>query len=169
MKTIALIATACAVLTLPPPPRPAPTKTASGWFDMENCQFCKNLLADPGLLPHMTWESHNFAGGMVQISTVEPAYAASYAKAGQAMEKLGADMMNGTVNPMTVKMCGSCTEFGQLMMAGVTMENVDGEAADVTIITAADPALVTRIHKYCDRNNKEMALMMGGDHAGHGH
>ena len=123
MKTIALIATACAVLTL----------------------------------------------AAAAMAGEHPTKTASYAKAGQAMEKLGADMMNGTVNPMTVKMCGSCTEFGQLMMAGVTMENVDGDAADVTVITSADPALVTRIHKYCDRNNKEMALLMGGDHAGHGH
>ena len=175
MKTIALIATACAVLTLAaaagagehPAQTAHPTKTASGWFDLENCQFCKNLLKDPELLPHMTWESHNIEGGMIQIATVDPAHAASYAKCNQAMEKLGSSMMDGTVNPMTVKMCGSCTEFGQLMMAGVKMEKVDGDAADVTVITSADPALVTRIHQYCDRNNKEMALMMGAGHSEH--
>ena len=171
MKKIALIVTACAVLTLAAAAVAGdhPLKTESGWFDMQNCAFCKNLSADPELLPHMTWENHNFAGGMIQIATVDPAYTASYEKCSQAIEKLGAEMMNGTVNPMTVKMCGSCTAFGQLMMAGVTMENVDGDAADVTVITSADPALVTRIHEYCDRNNKEMALLMGGDHAGHGH
>ncbi len=181
MKMIALIVTACAVLTAaafagehPTKTAPAaqaahPMKSASGWFDFQNCQFCQNLVVDPELLPHMTWESHNIEGGMIQIATVDAAHAASYAKCSQAIEKLGTEMMNGTVNPMTVKMCGSCTAFGQLMMAGVKMENVDGEAADVTVITSSDPALVAKVHEYCDRNNKEMALMMGDAHSGHGH
>jgi hypothetical protein len=146
-----------------------PLKTESGWFDMENCVFCKNLIEDPGLLPHMTWESHKIANGMVQIFTVQPQYKQSYAKCMQAMETIGNDMMSGKVNPMEAKMCGSCAAYGQLMMAGAKNEHVPGDAADVSLITADDPALVVKIHEICDRNNKEMALMMGAAHGEHSH
>ena len=145
-----------------------PLKTESGWFDLENCVFCKNMLEDPGLLPHMTWENHKVANGMLQIFTVQPEYKKSYAKCMQAMETVGNDMMNGKVNPMEAKMCGSCAAYGQLMMAGAKMENVQGDAADCALMTSSDPAVVAKIHEFCDRNNKEMALLMGRE-ASHAH
>ena len=146
-----------------------PMRTDSGWFDLQNCVFCENLLKDPDLLPHMTWESHKFAGGMVQIFTVPAEHKESYVNAMKAMETIGNDLMSGKTNPMATKMCGSCAAYGQLMMAGATSEYVPGDAADVAIVTADDPALVAKIHEYCDRNNKEMALMMGGAHGEHSH
>jgi hypothetical protein len=145
-------------------------KTPSGWFDMETCAFCKNLTTDPGLLEHATWESHAIENGMIYIMTVAPEYAESMAKASAAMEELGAKMQSGQVNPATVKMCGSCQAFGQLMMAGVKMETVKGDAAEVTIVTSTDPALVAKMHEIVDRNTQEMALLMGGgEHPGHQH
>ena len=56
-----------------------------------------------------------------------------------------------------------------LMMAGANNEYVPGDAADVSLITADDPALVVKIHEICDRNNKELALMMGAAHGEHSH
>lgn len=136
-----------------------PLRTESGWFDMQKCEMCRNLLTDPELLHHMTWENLKTADGMVQIATVQPEYEASYGKCMQAMAALGNEMSSGK---RKLTMCGSCAAFGELMTAGVTYETVDAEAADVTIIRADDPALVARVHAYCDRNNSEMALLMGG-------
>ncbi len=179
MKTFALILS-LALLALPalagdhpassdhPSSGDHPMATASGWFDLENCEFCKNLLTDPELLHHMTWETHKIENGMMNISTVAHGYEKSYKACNTAMESLGTDMMSGKVNPMEVKMCGSCAAFGQLMMAGVKMENIDGEAADIALMTSDDPAMVAKLHEYADRNNKEMAEMMasaGGDHS----
>jgi hypothetical protein len=144
-----------------------PMKTESGWFDFENCVFCKNLVEDPGLLPHATWESHKIDEGAMFIMTVAPEYADAMDTAMKKMEKVGQDMETGKLDPMSAKMCGSCMEYGQLMMAGVKMENVEGDAANVTIMTSSDPALVKRLHKMVDRNKAEMAMMMGGEH-GHG-
>ena len=182
MKTLALILS-LALLTLPALAGDHPAKsehpasdghamaTKSGWFDLQNCEFCKNLLDDPELLPHLTWETHKIANGMMNITTCDPHYAESYAKCTAAMEKLGNDMMSGKVNPMQVKMCGSCAAFGQMMMAGVSTENVDGDAADIMLITSSDPAMVAKLHEYADRNNKEMAEMMAASHGhdDHGH
>ncbi|HOX26085.1 MAG TPA: hypothetical protein PLL30_09020 [Candidatus Krumholzibacteria bacterium] len=145
-------------------------KTESGWFDMENCAFCKNLLTDPGLLEHATWESHNLEKGMLYIMTVEPEYAESMAKASAAMEELGTKMHSGQINPAEVKMCGSCQAFGQLMMAGVKMETIKGDAAEVTIVTHDDPQVIAQMHDLVARNQKEMALLMsGGEHEGQQH
>ena len=56
-------------------------------------------------------------------------------------------------------------------MAGVDMENVKGEAAEVSIFTSDDPALVEKMHSLVERDQKEMQLMMaeGGDHGHSGH
>jgi len=144
-------------------------KTPSGWFDMETCAFCKNLTTDPGLLEHATWETHAIENGMVYIMTVAPEYAESMAKASAALEELGAKMQSGQVDPATVPMCGSCRAFGELMMAGVKMETVKGDAAEVTIMTSTDPAVVAKMHAMVERNTQEMALLKGSEHPGHQH
>jgi hypothetical protein len=171
MKTFALILV-LALLALPALAGEHAMATKSGWFDLEHCDFCKNLLKDPELLHHMTWETHKIDNGMMYISTCDPAYAESYAACNAAMEKLGNDMMTGAVDPTTVQMCGSCAAFGELMMAGVTMENIDGEAADISLVTSSDAEMVDKLHAYADRNNKEMDELMAssgghGDHPAH--
>lgn len=151
------------------PEHPKAAKT--GWFDFENCVFCKNLMEDPNLLSHTTWENHKVANGMMNIMTVAPEFKSSMAKANKAMEGVGMDIQSGKSNPMTMKMCGHCQEWGQLMMAGVTLEKVEGDAADVTLTTSDDPVLVARLHKLVERNNMEMEKMMAvsHDHSGHQH
>ncbi|MCP4570922.1 MAG: hypothetical protein GY838_01095 [bacterium] len=152
----------------------ADTRTPSGWFDMANCAFCESLLEDPGLMAHTTWEGHPIADGMMYIMTVEPEYAESMAKAGAAMAQVGTEIQSGKRNPMTTPMCGHCKEFGMIMMSGVNMETVQGDAADVTIYTSDDEATVKRMHALVKRDHEEMALMASaegdhGDHKGHGH
>jgi hypothetical protein len=143
--------------------------TKSTWFDMENCAFCENLIKDPALLEHTTWEGHALKNGIMYITTVDPEYAESMAKAAKAMEQVGSDLMSGKRNPMETKMCGHCAEFGQIMMAGVHMENVKGDAAEVSIFTSDDPALVKRMHTLVERDQQEMKLMMAADGGDKGH
>jgi len=146
-------------------------KSESGWFDMEGCVFCKNLTEDPGLLPHMTWETHKTSNGSMTVAMVEPAYRASYEKAGKAMEAIGTKMMNGEMNPMAASMCGHCKMFGQLMMAGASREQIHGQIVDVALITSDNAAVVAMIHQMVDRDNQEMQQMAPtkGDHDHHGH
>jgi len=137
-------------------------RTPSGWFDMAECAFCKNLVEDPELLSHSTWEGHAISNGAMYIMTVEPEYAESMAKAGAAMAQVGQDIQAGKVNPMTLPMCGHCQEFGMIMMSGVHMETVKGGAAEVSIFTSDDEALVKRMHAVVKRDQEEMALMKAG-------
>jgi hypothetical protein len=64
------------------------------------------------------------------------------------------------VDPAKVKMCGRCAAFGQLLMAGVKVETVKGEAAEVTLMTSGDPQVVAKIHEFTKRTNQEMAELM---------
>jgi hypothetical protein len=138
---------------------PAAMKTPSGWFDMTGCAFCKHLVENPQLLDHVSWETHLIKQGMLYITVVDPAYADAYVQANQAMETLGNDMMAGKIDPATVKMCGSCQEFGMLMMNGVNVEVIRGDAADVTLVTATDPQMIAKIHAFAERNQREFALL----------
>ncbi len=147
-----------------------PMKSESGWFDFESCAFCKNLVEDPDLLQHATWETHPIQTGMMNIMTIEPAYAESMAKAEKKMSDLGMKIQSGEVNPMGLEMCGSCQATGMLMMSGVKMERIDGDAAIVTLMTSDDAGVVTKLQEIAKRNTKELALMMGGaehPHADH--
>jgi hypothetical protein len=139
-----------------------PMKSESGWFDFENCVFCKNLVEDPELMMHTTWENHVIKNGMLNIMTVDPAYAESLATAEKKMNELGMKIQAGEVNPMGLEMCKSCQTSGMLMMSGVNMERVKGDAAMVTLMTSNDPALITQLQDMAKRHTEEMALMMGG-------
>ncbi len=140
-----------------------PMKSESGWFDFENCAFCKNLTAEDGLLEHSTWENHPIKNGVMNIVTVEPEYAAAMVRAGEHMNTLGMKIQSGEVNPMGLKMCQHCQTFGMTMMSGkMNMEEVRGGAAVVTLMTSDDAAVVTKLHEMAARDTKEMALMMGG-------
>ncbi len=170
-KTLMLLA--MVLVALPALAGGNPHKTPSGWFDMENCEFCKHLVADPGLLDHCQWETLPIADGMMTVMTVEPAYAASLAQAGAAIEAVAAKMHSGQMDPTKVKMCGYCQSYGQLLAAGVKMETVHGKVAEVTLARSTDPKVVAKMHEMAKRNMEEMAIMMGAaaadPHAGHKH
>ncbi len=167
MKKIALIVVtlACAITLLVSVSwAGGPMKSDSGWFDFENCVFCKNLTEDPGLLENSTWENHTIKNGSMNIMTVPPEYAEAMATAEKKMAELGNKISTGEVNPMTMKMCGHCMSFGMIMMSGVDMERVNSDVAIITLMTSDDPAMVKRLHDQVKRDNEEMALM-----ADHGH
>ncbi len=135
-------------------------KTPSGWFDMAHCVFCRHLIADPGLLPHTTWENFAVSDGMVNLTAVAPEYAASMATCSAAMQDVAAQLQSGRLDPRQAPMCGHCQAYGSLLMAGVKMETVKGKAVEVTLVRSADPAVVARIHEMVRRDNEEMAILM---------
>jgi hypothetical protein len=132
-------------------------KTKSGWFDMEVCEFCKNMAKDPAFMDHVKFESQKIENGAILIMVVDPTYEVQWKQACTAMQALGDKMQSGKVDPTKVKMCGHCKAYGELMMAGVHMEEVDGKIAKVTLITSGDPQVIAKIHEFNRRNNEEMA------------
>jgi hypothetical protein len=138
------------------------TRSTSGWFDFEDCTFCQTISDNPALLAHTTWENHAISNGMMNIMTVEPAYAAAMARAVARMQELGQEIQSGEVDKQALKLCGHCQSFEALLQDGVAMEEVRGEAAVVSLFTADDPALVKRLQEQAARDTREMKLLKGG-------
>ncbi len=141
-----------------------PMKSESGWFDFENCVFCKNLTENPGLMEHSTWENHSIKNGSMNIMVVDHEYAEAMAEAEKKMAALGQKISNGEVNPRSMKMCGHCMNYGMIMMGGVQMERVNGDAAIITLMTSDDPTMVKRLHAQVKRDTEEMAEIMAHSH-----
>jgi len=133
--------------------------TEAPWFDMENCAFCKNVVAEPGLLEAMTWKNYDITSGVMTVTTVKPDHKEAYMRAHRKMEELGTKMMNGEVNPTTVKMCGHCQAYGAFMMKGVVFDYVQADFGDVVLMTSASPETVAEIRQFAKRNEEETKKM----------
>ncbi len=127
------------------------------WFDMKNCDFCAGMSED--MMNHMTHEQHRLTNGVMVLATIPDEYKEEFAKAMVAMEQLGMDMETGKVDPATVKMCGHCEYYGDLMQAGAKMEHVSSGIAEIDLITSDDPEVMKMIMTYADNNDKAMAEM----------
>lgn len=140
------------------------------WFDMENCSLCKNLMAEEGLMEHMTMDSYVIATGWMSVAQVSEEYKVAHANAKKNMEKSIQKLMAGE----EMYLCGFCTSYGAMMMAGATFESFESGGAEITLATSTDPAVIEQIQEHAKRTKAEMAKMHGDEHAhgegdGHGH
>jgi hypothetical protein len=134
------------------------------WFDMENCEFCKQLMDPPEMLMHTSWEHHNIANGIVSVATVDKEYLDSWRAAEARMEEVGKRMEKGEQVPM----CNSCMALGKIMMMGAKYESFPTAHGNVSLITSDDPKMVEEIQAWGKRTTDEMAKMEGMEHE-HGH
>ncbi len=125
------------------------------WFDMKNCAMCSTLASKPGLLDAMTWEHFPVANGVMQVGHCPDEHKAAFMTAMGEMGKVGEKMKAGEA----VNLDGYCTTFGELMMAGAKVENVQAEHSSVTLITSNDPKVIKKIHEFAQRTKDELAKM----------
>jgi len=126
------------------------------WFDMENCAFCKNLSAQPGLMDHLTkWEPHNVKNGSVSITEVDKEYVDAYKKAMAAMKVTAHRIQEGEQLPI----CGMCEAYNGLMMKGAQSDEVQSGNIFVSLMYSDDPEIVNEIHAITDHTNDEMMKM----------
>ena len=126
------------------------------WFDLGNCDFCKNLMAEEGLMDHITkWEHHNTHNGSLTIAVVDKEYVPAFKRAGKNMEMVAERLKNGE----QVNMCGMCMSYGNLMQQGAKLEEIDSDNVFITMMYAEDPAVIEQIHMHTDRTNDELAKM----------
>ncbi len=140
------------------------TRSQSGWFDFEDCAFCETMTEDPALLAHTTWENHPIKNGMMNIMTVDPAYAPAMARAEKKMHALHEKVQSGDVDPADLQLCGHCKNTGALLAAGVAVEEVRGEAAVVSLFTSNDPQVVAGLHQQARRDTAEMDALKNPGH-----
>ena len=128
------------------------------WFDLENCAFCKNLSAEPGLVEHMCTEYHDLSNGVIAMTVIDEEYREAYQRAQKNMQKVAEEWNKTGQTPYT---CGFCSAYGEFMMAGVKFEPVHGEEAEVLLMTSDDPVMVEKLHAFGKRSTEEMAKARG--------
>lgn len=132
-----------------------PPAPPSAWFDMENCEMCKPLMAQPGLMHNMTWEQHPIANGIVSITTVREPFMKQYKEAQVKMAEIAKRLQAGE----TVALCPSCVAFGQCVMKGAKLETVEIKHGDLMIATSDNPELVVEMQAWARRSTEEMKKM----------
>lgn len=147
----------------------APAAPQGAWLDLENCGMCKNLHNDTELFEAMQWDTRLFENGLIEITMVPVAYEARFQKLMQDMEATGARMMAGEKMPV----CGMCRSYGDLMAAGVKMEQMQSGEAHISVISSRDPQTIELIHKHGQTTIDEYAKWVtaegGKEHPGHEH
>jgi hypothetical protein len=144
-----------AVLSVIAVPALAGPATEKPWFDLENCAMCKSMVAQPGLMDHMTWETKVIGAGMLSTCAVDPAYMTAYNAAGKEMEKVMKDLEAGK----TMNVCGMCTSYGTLMKAGAKSDEMMAGNVHVWAMTSTDPAVAKQIQTHAQRTIDEYAKM----------
>jgi hypothetical protein len=121
------------------------------WFDLEGCAMCKNFAAEPGLMEHIEWENHMISGGVMTVSVVDEEYQTALEHAEKNMEAVGQKLAAGEQLPL----CGFCTSYGKLMMAGVKIEQFDTKVGAVVLMTSSDPKVVEMIQQHAKHTDEE--------------
>ena len=139
-------------------------QAVSAWLDVTNCDICKSMTAQDGLMESMKWETHVIPTGMMHFTVVPDEMRPKMDAAEKEMQQSIAEIMQGQPK----KCCGYCTSMGQLVMAGAKQTQVRTAGGDVTLVTSEEPAVIEKIQAHAKKTKDEYAKMMAG-HANHDH
>lgn len=123
----------------------------TAWFDLEGCSMCKNFAAEPGLMEHIEWENHMISDGVMTVSVVDEEYQDAMKRAEKNMAAVSQKLAAGEPLPL----CGFCTSYGELVMAGVKIEQVETKLGAVVLMTSSDPEVVKMIQAHAKHTDEE--------------
>ncbi len=132
----------------------------AGEAEYHNCGLCKPMAAEPGLMEHLQWETHEISAGMLSVTTVEPAYEQAYARAHAKMMEAVKRLEAGE----KMELCPYCRRINELAQAGAKIENIDSKGGHIMAVTASSAEVIDKIHAHARWANAEFAK-----HADHGH
>ncbi len=148
-RTLLVVMASVSLLTL------AAVAEESPWFDLEKCEFCNKLAAQPGLVEHMKSEYHNLHNGTLSITHIEKDFIPVFHKAQIAMQSVVKDLRAGK----QVYTCPHCTTLGQLMMSGVMPDQIDRGESIIVVYTSSDSTMVAKIQDFGKKSAEAMAAM----------
>jgi hypothetical protein len=126
------------------------------WFDLANCEVCKNMSGHEEIMQEVKWEAHPIANGMMSITVVPAKHKELMAKAKKGMDATIKKLEAGE----KMNLCGFCQSFGKLKQAGAKFEEINTAGGMVTLITSNDDKVVKMIHEHVKRTNAETKKMM---------
>ena len=137
------------------------------WMDLENCDFCKQFAAQKELMQHMQWETHIIENGFLSIYVIPDEYKPAMKEMEEGMDKTVMKIQQGE----QVTMCPHCQAYGEFMMSGCKMEELDTVGGQISMVTSSDPDMIAKLHAHARKTqeaNKAIQKAMKHDH-GHDH
>lgn len=126
----------------------------AGWFDPEHCDICKPMHERPDVMITMKWDAHKIVNGMLMTTSVPEEKKADFYIVIKKMHTQGQGENS--------KLCGFCKGLGEVIEAGARVEEVKTDFGMITVVSATDPVVISKIHAVADRSIKEMAKMVAG-------
>ena len=126
------------------------------WFDLQKCEFCNKIAAQPGLVEHMRTEYHNLHNGTMSVTHIDEEYHPAFAKALAAMQPVVRDLQAGK----KVYTCPHCTMLGELYLAGVIADEVKSGDDIMTIYTSSDSTMAKKLQEFGRKSAEGIAALM---------
>lgn len=128
------------------------------WFNVHKCDICQPIAKHEAMMMSMKWECHKLDNGMLMVTVLPESQVSEFKKAAKEMNGFIAKLEKGLVKPKAL--CGFCSAFGDLKMAGAKVQKLDTQFGDITIVTATDQAIIKQIHAHADRTVEETKKML---------
>ena len=71
------------------------TQTDPAWLDISNCEICKNMSSQEGLMESMKWETHVIPTGMMHFTVVPDEMRPKMEAAEKGMKQTMTEIMQG--------------------------------------------------------------------------
>lgn len=158
MKKILLTLATMSILVVAALATAEEKKTAEKpWYDMQNCVFCKELTAQPGLMEHMKHDYHNVSTGTISVLQVDASHMDAFKKAMVGMQSVAGKMEQGKMPYM----CQHCEMMGSLMMnSNIKIDQIETNFGSLTVYATQDSATMAMLHEFATRSNEEGKKMM---------
>jgi hypothetical protein len=130
------------------------------WIDIQNCDFCKVITAEKGLMEHMMNEYHNVATGVVVVTHVDKEYQEAFGRAMAGCKKLAEAMQKGEKH----NVCQYCSTLGGFLQAGAKQDEFMSHGMAMTVYSSTDAAMVAKMHAWASKTNEVMKQMAGASH-----
>ena len=126
------------------------------WFDMNDCDICKNFASMKHSMHKIKWENHLLDDGMISVSAMPEDMKDEMDKAKANMQKTIAKLEQGE----QVDMCGHCHMMGKMMGLGAKFKQLETVGVEITIVTSSDPEVVKQIHAFAKKSKIEHDKML---------
>jgi hypothetical protein len=152
MKTRPILTSTALVVSMASVVLAASNDQSAMMAEMEKCDMCKHIAANPELMKNMTWETHKIDNGMLCVSTVPKEkmsdFQALNAKMKATMDKMTSDAATGK----QPELCALCEGMAELMKSGAVKEKeIQLTNGSIHMMTSDDPAMVAKIHAEADK------------------
>ena len=125
------------------------------WFDMENCSFCKPMMAKPGLIENIKWETVKLCNGIATLETVAAEKLADYRVVVKEIDEMTKRLQKGE----KMELCGFCLAMGALIEKGVHYEYVPTSSGGLTLLTSSDSTMQKEISAFHEKTEEMMKKM----------